>query len=96
MAKNNLPSVDYVKPNQIVSLSEGETIKPTASQDGYLSTNMVDINKRADTKLTRDQALELRAKMRQMQDEDRTLKDGSRINSKSDAIRWMIENPLAQ
>jgi len=96
MAKNNLPSVDHVKPNEndsgIPNIGDPH---PITQQEGYLSTHMIDINKRADTKLNRDQALELRAKMRKLQDDNCLLMDGSPIRSKSDVIRWMIESPLA-
>jgi hypothetical protein len=96
MAKSSLPSVDDYKGPTVRKPTElPPPPQPQADTEGYLSTNMVDIKKRADTKLTRSQALELRDKMRRLQDDDQTLKDGSYIRSKSDVIRWMIERPLA-
>ena len=66
-------------------------------EEGYISTNMVHMHtpNRADTKITRSQALDLMQKMRKLQDEGATLKDGSPIRNKSDVVRWMIEQPLA-
>jgi|GEM_PF-2389890 len=97
MAKNNLPSVDdFYKGPTVDKPTELPPPPPSKIEtEGYLSTHMIDINRRADTKLTRDQAMELRSKMRRLQDEDCVLMDGSAIRSKSDVIRWMIENPLA-
>jgi len=95
MAKNNLPSVnDFYKGPTVDKPTE--LPPPPEAAEGYLSKHMIDIGRRADTKLTRDQAMELRAKLRHLQDSNRTLADGSPIRSKSDAIRWMIENPLAR
>jgi Skp family chaperone for outer membrane proteins len=95
MAKGSLPSVDDAPQAKVTAVVQVEPTIETQDTEGYLSTNMVDIKKRADTKLTRSQALELRDKMRRLQDDDQTLKDGSYIRSKSDVIRWMIERPLA-
>jgi hypothetical protein len=105
MAKSNLPSVDdheVPKAAKAVGIAAADSVSQSdgthlveVKMEGYLSTNMVDINKRADTKLTRSQALQLRDKMRQLQDDGQTLQDGSFIRSKSDTIRWMIEHPLS-
>lgn len=96
MGKVSLPSVDDHKGPAVVKPTELPSSPPTSeATEGYVSTQMVDIRKRADTKLTTAQAIKLRDKIRELQDNGATLEDGSYINSKSDAIRWMIEHPLS-
>lgn len=97
MAKNGLPSVDVVETKTAMATTpEVFTVDQQAADqvEGYVSRNMIDITKRADTKITRTQALLLMGKMRSLQDSGTTLADGSAIRTKSDAIRWMIEQPL--
>jgi len=97
MAKSSLPSVDVVETGtEAPKTPEVFTIDQQATEqvEGYISRNMIDITKRADTKITRAQALLLMSKMRSLQDSGTTLADGSAIRTKSDAIRWMIEQPL--
>jgi hypothetical protein len=101
--KMSLPSVDDYKGPTVPKPTELPPPPPSGipeigspyPTDGYISQHMVDIAKRADTKLTTAQAVKLRDKMRQLQDMGATLQDGSPIACKSDAIRWMIEQPLA-
>lgn len=96
MAKSNLPSVDNVTAVKAEN-TKSETLltESVVVEEGYISTNMVDLRKRADTKITTAQAIALRDKLRTLQDRNARLKDGSEIRTKSDAIRWMIENPLS-
>lgn len=101
MAKSKLPSVDDVETvaetiesHEPVLVEHAGPVVTDQEGSGYISRHMVDISKRADTKLTTAQALALRNKIRQLQDRSATLNDGSRVETKSDAIRWMIEQPL--
>jgi hypothetical protein len=103
MAKQSLPSVESVSittehkadggsvATRNVTFSETDQQSP---DDGYVSEYMIDLQKRADARLTRQQAIELRDKTRKLEDVGATLKDGRPVTSKADAIRWMIEQPL--
>jgi hypothetical protein len=85
------------KAQDMVMSNIGYSSSQPDEQLGYVSTNMVHMHapNRADTKITRSQALCLMEKLRKLQDEGAQLKDGSPIRNKSDVVRWMIEQPLA-
>lgn len=92
MPKNNLPSVDEAKPPIEAKRHDGPQ---SADEIPRHMLHMTGLRNRADTRITREQAFSLLMKFRELQDSGARLKDGSPIATKSDAIRWMIEQPLA-
>lgn len=103
MAKDKLPSIGAGKTQASVRDPQRKTVDPpprdvtagTMPHGEYTTTSMIDPSRRADARLTRAQGVELMKKLRTLQDRGAKMQDGSYVRSKSDAIRWMIEQPLA-
>jgi len=89
MAKNSLPSVDDVPKsnNQIALQQVGESYREHVASEGYVS-------RRVDVKLSRDAALKLRDKTRQLQDTGAKTADGRFVTNKTQAIQWIFENEV--
>lgn len=94
MAKQSLPSVDSISMATEVK-ADGSTIttrqvtfaEPPVQHEGYVS-------RRVDVKLSRDAALKLRDKTRQLQDTGAKTADGRFVTNKTQAIQWIFENEV--
>ena len=95
MAKQSLPSVELSEietkrrieaiQQDIDSVRGGDII--TTQAEGYVS-------RRVDIKLSRDAALKLRDKTRQLQDTGAKTADGRFVTNKTQAIQWIFENEV--
>ena len=88
MAKSSLPSVDVV---------ETKTAMPTAPPAFTIDQQSVVqvegyVSRRVDIKLTRDAAITLRNKTRQLQDIGAKTADGRFVTNKTQAVQWIFEN----
>jgi len=80
-ARNDLPSTES---RGDVEVSQMKITKPQ-EHVGYVS-------RKVDVKMTHDQATKFRSILRQLEDSDKQLKDGSPVNNKRRAVLWLIEN----
>jgi hypothetical protein len=86
--KQILPSIDD-EPRTQIELEPPKPLDPVKSDDsGYLP-------RRVDVKLTRQQALVLRNKLRQLQDSGAQTENGRYVNNRTQAIQWILENEVA-
>ena len=95
MAKNQLPSVDTIKPGQETFVKPGETIEPAFTTDYQPNGNPEGfVPRRVDVKLTRAQAVILRDKLRHLQDSGAKTADGRFVANRTQAVQWIIENEV--
>ena len=93
MAKSNLPSVD-AKLSQPIGIATADSVQqPDGSHlvevqpEGYIPRNV-------DVRMTRAQARILRDKLRALQDAGAKTADGRFVDSRAQAVRWILENEV--
>jgi len=95
MAKQSLPSVDVGVQHSVV-LEKGATVPepPATVEQNYTQFSEGYVSRRVDIKLTREAALKLRDKTRQLQDSGAKTADGRFVTNKTQAIQWIFENEV--
>jgi hypothetical protein len=92
MAKNSLPSVDDVKVVTNVKVS-GDSLELQSKSLGEIASEGY-IPRNVDVRMNRSQARILRDKLRQLQDAGAKTADGRFVDSRSQAVRWILENEV--
>jgi hypothetical protein len=87
MGKNKIPSVDHPGPGVEVRLKSGEKIQPI---DTYRSREVTVKN------LTQVQRDNLKRLVRELEDKEATLLNGSVVTDKSKAVRYLLENAYGE
>jgi hypothetical protein len=86
MPKNSLPSVDDYKGPTVPKPTELPNPLPKVdASEGYIPRNV-------DVRMNRAQARILRDKLRALQDAGAKTADGRFVDSRSQAVRWILEN----
>jgi hypothetical protein len=91
MSKSKIPSVDHPGPGVEVFLKPGETVVSQQRQSNY---DQISYRSREVTvkNLTEVQRANLKRLVRELEDKEATLLNGSVVTDKSKAVRYLLEN----